>query len=219
MKQRGGGARPRGQHLKGFRYDEAAGLAYFSVYLSGSGGELRHRATVEAVATKPGQPADLRIAHVPIDGGPALAREPVLVRTGPVQTTHPQPGRVAPPVPPPPEAIRALLGQLRDLPTQAPSDLDDLEQARGRIAELERALRERPVEVRTETVVERVEVPAIDAGTLQRVELLVATLMDTGAELVSVGDVLQYFAGERHRARLNFIGTEKRHEHVGHSPV
>src|SRR5438067_5035440 len=48
VKQRGGGARPRGQHLKGFRYDEAAGLAYFSVYLSGSGGELRHRATVEA---------------------------------------------------------------------------------------------------------------------------------------------------------------------------
>src|SRR5207237_923702 len=71
--------------------------------------------------------------------GPALAREPVLVRTGPVQTTHPQPGRVAPPVPPPPEAIRALLGQLRDLPTQAPSDLDDLEEARGRVAELARA--------------------------------------------------------------------------------
>jgi hypothetical protein len=61
--------------------------------------------------------------------GPALAREPVLVRTGPVQTTHPQPGRVAPPVPPPPEAIRALLGQLRDLPTRAAADLDDLEQA------------------------------------------------------------------------------------------
>src|SRR5947209_20116818 len=120
--------------------------------------------------------------------GPALAREPVLVRTGPVQTTHPQPGRVAPPVPPPPEAIRALLGQLRDLPTQAPPDLDDLEQARGRIAELERALRERAIEVRTETVVERVEVPTIDAGTVQRLELLVATLRDTGAELGSVGD-------------------------------
>ena len=48
MKQRGGGARPRGQHLKGFRYDEAAGLAYLSVYVPGGGGESRHRATVEA---------------------------------------------------------------------------------------------------------------------------------------------------------------------------
>ena len=48
MKQRGGGARARGQHLKGFRYDEAAGLAYFSVYLPGGAGEMRHRATVEA---------------------------------------------------------------------------------------------------------------------------------------------------------------------------
>jgi hypothetical protein len=122
--------------------------------------------------------------------GPALAREPVLVRTGPVQTTHPQPGRIAPPGPRPPEAIRALLGQLRDLPTQAPTDLDDLGQAHRGIAELERALRERPVEVHTEIVVERVEVPAIDAGTLQRLELLVATLRDTRAELVSVGDRL-----------------------------
>lgn len=48
MTQRGGGARPRGQHLKGFRYDEAAGLAYFSVYLPGGGGAMRHRATVVA---------------------------------------------------------------------------------------------------------------------------------------------------------------------------
>jgi len=48
VKQRGGGARPRGQHLKGFRYDETAGLAYFSVYMPGAGGESRHRATVEA---------------------------------------------------------------------------------------------------------------------------------------------------------------------------
>jgi hypothetical protein len=53
-----------------------------------------------------------------------------------------------------------------------PSDLDDLEQVRGRMAELERALRERPIEVRTEIVAERVEVPAIDAGTVQRLELL-----------------------------------------------
>ena len=55
---------------------------------------------------------------------------------------------------------------------------------------LERALRDGPVEVHTETVIERVEVPAIDAGTLQRLELLVAALKDTGAELVSVGDRL-----------------------------
>lgn len=32
------------------------------------------RATVEAVATKPGQPSDLRIAHVPVDRAGALAK-------------------------------------------------------------------------------------------------------------------------------------------------
>lgn len=122
--------------------------------------------------------------------GPALAREPVLVRTGPVQTTHPQPGRVAPPVPPPPEAIRALLGQLRDLPAQTSSEPDEIEQARGRIAELERALRERPVEVRTETIVERVEVPAIDVVTLERLEALATGLRDTGADMVGLGERL-----------------------------
>jgi integrase len=48
LKKRGGGARSRGQHLKGFKYDEAAGLAHFSVYLPGGGGDARRRATVEA---------------------------------------------------------------------------------------------------------------------------------------------------------------------------
>lgn len=46
--KRGGGVHVRGQHLKGFRFDEAAGLAYFSVYLPGGGGGERRRATVEA---------------------------------------------------------------------------------------------------------------------------------------------------------------------------
>jgi len=48
VKQRGGVRRPRGQHLKGFRFDEAAGLAHYSVYKPGGGGVVRHRATVEA---------------------------------------------------------------------------------------------------------------------------------------------------------------------------
>lgn len=48
--------------------------------------------------------------------GPAISRDVVLVRTGPVLTSHPEPGQIAPPAPPPPEAIRALLGQLADLP-------------------------------------------------------------------------------------------------------
>jgi hypothetical protein len=45
-KRRGRGA--HGQQLKGFRYNEAAGLAYFSVYIPGGGGDERRRATVEA---------------------------------------------------------------------------------------------------------------------------------------------------------------------------
>lgn len=69
--------------------------------------------------------------------GPAISREPILVRTGAVTTTHPRPGSVMPPAPPAPEAIRALASQLADLSVVAEGDLD-LDGARRRIAVLER---------------------------------------------------------------------------------
>jgi len=47
--------------------------------------------------------------------GPAVSREPLLVRTGAVLTSHPEPGGIAPPAPPAPEAIRSLLSELGDL--------------------------------------------------------------------------------------------------------
>jgi len=82
--------------------------------------------------------------------GPAISRRPVLVRTGAVQTTHPAPGAIVPPAPPPPIEMRALLAQLADLPTPESLVADDQARARARIAELEghleRALAERPPE-------------------------------------------------------------------------
>jgi Site-specific recombinase XerD len=52
VKKKRGTARACGQNLKGFRYDEARGLAHFSVYIPGGGGEDRRRATVEAATVE-----------------------------------------------------------------------------------------------------------------------------------------------------------------------
>lgn len=44
--------------------------------------------------------------------GAAVSQEVVLVRSGPVKSTHPEPGRLAPPTPPASEALAAVIAQL-----------------------------------------------------------------------------------------------------------
>lgn len=78
--------------------------------------------------------------------GPAISREVVKVRTGAVQTTHPEPGRIVPTPPPPPERLRSLIEALKSLPLEtADSAADDqvdeeLAAARARIQVLEHQL-------------------------------------------------------------------------------
>ncbi len=117
--------------------------------------------------------------------GPAISRDVVLVRTGPVRTTHPEPGAVAPPVPPPPNKIRALLGQLQDLPARAQEELQDLEAARARIAELEQQLASRS---KAEIVERVVEVPAVSAEDLERLRQLVDVLPLVSRDLQAVAE-------------------------------
>ena len=45
--------------------------------------------------------------------GAAISQEVVLVRSGPVKSTHPEPGRLAPPTPPASEALAKVIAQLR----------------------------------------------------------------------------------------------------------
>lgn len=69
--------------------------------------------------------------------GPAISREVVKVRSGPVESYHPKPGEVAPPTPPPRGAIAELVAQLADIPTDDPDDdTDDVEALRAQIHEL-----------------------------------------------------------------------------------
>lgn len=115
--------------------------------------------------------------------GPAISREPVLVRTGQVRTSHPEPGGIAPPAPPAPEAIRALLAELSDLtPASAPhgetpsagcDHIDELEMLHAEIRQRDREIdalrsadllnRASEAHVRLDSLVERLQ-PALESA-------------------------------------------------------
>jgi hypothetical protein len=78
--------------------------------------------------------------------GRAISRERVLVRVGPVETTHPETGTAARSYePPPPSAkIKALLPQLSDLPKTAEEKSKNEAELRREIRELKASLRQQP---------------------------------------------------------------------------
>lgn len=91
--------------------------------------------------------------------GPAISRSVVKVRSGPIQTSHPQPGKVAPPAPPAPTAVKKLMQQMQDLQHEAEeeartiADLQrDLTKVRG---ELKRAQRTTPAAAADPAVVQK----------------------------------------------------------------
>ncbi len=77
--------------------------------------------------------------------GPAISRSVLKVRGGPILTTHPQPGKIAPPAPPPPAAVQKMVAQMLDLAKQAEAEArteaelrEQLSRAQRRVRELER---------------------------------------------------------------------------------
>ena len=116
--------------------------------------------------------------------GPAISTEVVQVRTGAVATHHPQGGAVAPLPPAPPEALRALIAQLQDLPVAASAAARALDAARQHIAELERQLAARPKAAPAEKprpVVK--EVPVVTPAQLDQLQTQVDALNGTVSEL------------------------------------
>ncbi len=121
--------------------------------------------------------------------GPALSDEVRVMRVGPVQTTHPEAGKAAPPPTPPRTKVREVLGELADLPAEAEHEARTADGLRARIRELESALvaakRATP-----EPLVQRIEVPAIDAETLASLRNAVARMGEHTAELDRIRDRL-----------------------------
>lgn len=74
--------------------------------------------------------------------GRAIALERVLLKVGPVATSHPQAGARVTAPPPAPESIARLLPQLSDLPKQAEERARSEQELRARIRELEGQVRQ-----------------------------------------------------------------------------
>jgi hypothetical protein len=74
--------------------------------------------------------------------GPAISERGVnLVRSGAVKTTHPEPGAIAPPAPPPPAAVRKLLDQMKDLEREAEEEARSIEDLQKQLAAAKREVR------------------------------------------------------------------------------
>lgn len=113
--------------------------------------------------------------------GPALSVEGVVrFKSDQVETTHPKAGqRHKLSVPQASATIQDVVQQIGDLPAQAVQETKDLASAQSRITELERQLRARPVQVKQEPVIQRVEVPILrekDFADLQEIAIKLSGL-------------------------------------------
>jgi hypothetical protein len=104
--------------------------------------------------------------------GPAFSDEVRMVQVGKVVTTHPEPGKTPPPVPPTPEKVREILGSLKDLPRASAGQPRTESELRARVADLEKQLKTRPAEMVYEQVAK--PVPVLTGGELDNLKALVA---------------------------------------------
>lgn len=109
--------------------------------------------------------------------GRAIAKERVLVKIGPVATTHPEMGSGNVEPPPAPEKIKALLPKLKDLPQEAETKLkteadlrQEIRSLKGQLAARPTAQLPAPVSKHDEKIV---EVPVIGKRDMNRLEKLV----------------------------------------------
>jgi hypothetical protein len=90
--------------------------------------------------------------------GPAFCREVTRVHVGRVATTHPQPGKPMPPVPPPKDRVLKMLAEFKELPAQAEKEIRTLKDAQGKVEKLEGELKALKRELEMAKVTRTVEV-------------------------------------------------------------
>lgn len=138
--------------------------------------------------------------------GPGLSDDVVEVTIGPVETTHPKSGQRAVAIPAPRERVRAVLAKLADLPKEAEQEAKTLAELRAEVAALKRQLAARPTVAVPEVKVERVEVPVLKNGQLDRLEKVGGRLE---AALAMVRDAAADVTGAVRSARTDRVDRWK----------
>jgi ribosomal protein L29 len=104
--------------------------------------------------------------------GRAIATERVLIKIGPVTTTHPQPGstKQAAEPPPPPERVRALLPKLADLPQQAEAKAKTEAELRAELRSLKAQLAQAKAAAPAPATTKPVEIEVVKPKTVKALE-------------------------------------------------
>ena len=85
--------------------------------------------------------------------GRAITKDRILFKVGPVETTHPEAGKIGKLEPPPPsDKIKAMLPTLADLPAIAEQEARTLAEFKAQVRTLRAQLRSQPVKVETKVV-------------------------------------------------------------------
>lgn len=95
--------------------------------------------------------------------GPSISIDPVLVRSGPIQTHPPKRGALREPAPPTPAAIASITSALADLPRQAQEEAQTIEELRQQIGHLRSALQHAEREAQEPQIVDR---PVVDEAAI-----------------------------------------------------
>lgn len=144
--------------------------------------------------------------------GPAISNEVRKVQIGPVKTTHPKAGAAPVPIAPPKTKVVAVLSKLGDLPKEAQEELVTLDQLRREVTrlrgELTRAQHAQPKA--PEPVVERVEVPVLDAAVAEQLSnfirdgrILAEKITETTYEVSRAVDKAHHLCKDGQRSAAN----------------
>jgi hypothetical protein len=148
--------------------------------------------------------------------GPALAKDRTLLKVGPVQTTHPEPGTTAAAAPPPaPEKIKALLPKLADLPkeaeTKAKTEAElkaEVRSLRAQVAQLEKRPTAAPAPAAPK--VKPIEVKLLGDREFNRIESAVLAVQNLGKMLGDAGRAMADRLQEILKAEASLMGTVRR---------
>lgn len=135
--------------------------------------------------------------------GRAISKDRILIKVGPVSTTHPEMGAGEVIPPPPPEKIKALLPKLAALPKEAEEKARTEAELRAEIRSLKAQVAARPkVEVPGKVTVKEkiVEVPVISEGGISTLKKLVQRLEKARSSFGFTSQALEIATGNISRA-------------------